>query len=120
MAEQLSTYGTISRYSPGGEPVGLPATHGRIGAITAREDGRLLVGGAAPALPEDFSVAEAPGFQVTTDFAGGRDRLTDLVEGLSDTAVAAGLVTDGSGAHLGVARYLPSGALDGSFSATGS
>jgi uncharacterized delta-60 repeat protein len=119
VAEQLSTYGTISRYSPGGEPVGLPATHGRIGAITAREDGRLLVGGAAPALPDDFSIAEAPGFQVTTDFAGGRDRLTDLIEGLSDTAVAAGLVTDGSGAHLGVARYLPSGALDGSFSGDG-
>ena len=33
--------------------------------------------------------------------------------------MAAGLVTDGSGAHLGVARYLPSGALDGSFSGDG-
>lgn len=105
-------------------------TQAAVAAVDVRADGRILVGGTAlPTYGQDFLVAELSpdGSQACSgaalcapaDFAGGRDVLKDVIAEPGGGTLAAGIVTDATGAHLGVARYLPSGALDTSFSGDG-
>ncbi len=106
---------------------GATPAYGR--ALALRADGRILLGGGMAASPDDFALAElAPGGQVrcgagefcepTTDF-GGDDRLYDVFAEAAGTTLAAGLSITPDGTRLAVARYLPSGALDPSFSGDG-
>lgn len=97
-----------------------------VASLDIRSNGRILVGGTSA---EDFVIAELDpnGVPVCsaaygcaqTDFASGRDVLKDVVAEPGGGTLAAGLVTDATGAHLGVARYLPAGGLDDSFSGDG-
>ena len=106
---------------------GLGDGESAISAIDLRADGRIVVGGT---IRDDFALAElaADGTPlcgasgpclVETDFAGGADRLRDVVATADGLTVAAGIVTGPAGAQLGVARYLPDGSLDASFAGDG-
>ena len=110
---------------------GLGAGQSAIAAIDLDAAGNIIVGGSGGAShPNDFALAElgpdgtpqcgraGPCF-VETDFAGGADRLRDVVATPDGLTLAAGVVTGPAGAQLGVARYLPDGTLDSSFSGDG-
>jgi len=123
--------GELHRFAPSGEAIATFTSGAveQIGAIDVRQAGQIVVGGGA-AISADFLVAElgpdgTPACAgtglcvVQTDFAGGADRLRDVVVAPDGSTVAVGTVTGPAGNQLGVARYLPDGTLDASFSGDG-
>jgi uncharacterized delta-60 repeat protein len=134
----------VARFLANGEPdngsgiqngyIG-PALYGagNVGtAIDVRDNGRIVAGGIVHppgTLPTDFAFAElepdgkpACGDAVScamTDFGGRDDRLYDLFAEPSGKTLAAGVSLAPNANRLAVARYLPSGGPDTSFSDDG-
>ncbi len=137
VAENGEGGGALTRFASNGDLAssllddGLGAGQSAIAAIDLDAAGNIIVGGSGGAShPNDFALAELgpdgtpqcgpadPCF-VETDFAGGADRLRDVLATPDGLTLAAGVVTGPAGAQLGIARYLPNGTLDSSFSGDG-
>ena len=132
VADNAGGHGRVARFSPKGDGTaalgGLGSAASAIAAIDLRADASVVVGGSTGS--NDFALAElgpdglprcgsAGLCSVETDFAAGADRLRDVLALPGGLTIAAGIVTGPAGAQLGVARYLPNGTLDGSFSGDG-
>jgi uncharacterized delta-60 repeat protein len=100
--------------------------------VVVRGDGKIVAGGVARSGGHDvFAVVQYlpnggldPGFGVggiaLTPVGSGHASINDLAAGPNGTLLAAGQAVDGRGvARMAVARFRPSGALDGSYGTSG-
>jgi uncharacterized delta-60 repeat protein len=128
----------LARYNPDGTPdssfgtgglvtTGISGGDDQAFAIALQPDGKLVAAGEASG---DFALARYnpdgtldPSFNssglVTTDFAGGLDRVEALAVQADGMLVAAGQAFSGASLDFALARYHPDGTLDESFGSGG-